>query len=844
MQDLYNFYRGDKTLLSRVNILRNNEVLIDFSLVQIANSLFGFPESKFFPKVLKTDSIYITPQDFENDIRLSLTAKMISSETGVDSYQIEDNIVEEIYNGMGFKSKKNEGSLCGLEDNKILKEYKDINAKFGLCDGIKNKIGGIVKRLFPSNIGKEYDFLTIMDRYSFGSQQNSGLAEWVNSIQVDIINSISTEPYDVLPEDSIFYIKPNDMFSGAFFAAFETIKNGDMYCPPRIIDRGDLDVPLSVFLNCGPDAIMHIDISFECTRLSLSLLNSNGLVERIFDHNYFTSIKWLHSLSSFYVTLSEEERTLNYIFTKNDTVRENGFIADFLSILSHCSPGNKGVFPPQLEYRNKYLLLYLAHINDIISSGWPKDLDSNDKNLKVGYTVSIEKIMLDNLVGRKQDFEELIHTSGLVTKNEEFKKLIVVTKGEGVLPVIQRYLKLDFPLRSNILLAQLYEGYIQLTINQVVTSTSLDENEQESIIYHDEIIPIRNLYESLCLNMLEHIINYTYLIHQCDLHHGDNDSDIMRLFVLKSKLIFMSNLKRFISENILANNSNLEMTHGTYIHLNNTCCCKVHLTVYDIIEVSFKPTLKEIASIVFASLLNTRLFGKYIFIDYAFTLIYFNQNPTFQSILQKILQEDAQDFNEFQGIDTECLVIPEIPNLLLQPVIKQRPFFYKAFQMGTLRQVYRKGCCFSINLENSTGLELLYKNKITDSECQSFESDSLFLLFKKGDEINNAESKRVLYLKIKEKTGSYKFEINYHECETSKENDKAVLKYDIFENTGSSYIYFDAEKYSTDGFLPVVVSFKLYGYSSSIRFDLSEVGNKTIKEKVLEAGEPLTLSRL
>ncbi|KAG2230325.1 hypothetical protein INT48_002750 [Thamnidium elegans] len=154
---------------------------------------------------------------------------MISSETGVDSYQIEDNIVEEIYNGMGFKSKKNDGSLCGLEDNKILKEYKDINVKFGLCDGIKNKIGGIVKRLFSSNIGKEYDFLTIMDQYSFGSQQNSGLAEW-----------------------------PNDMFTGAFIAAFETIKNGDMYCPPRIIDRGDLDVPLSVFLNCGPDAILHI----------------------------------------------------------------------------------------------------------------------------------------------------------------------------------------------------------------------------------------------------------------------------------------------------------------------------------------------------------------------------------------------------------------------------------------------------------------------------------------------------------------------------------------------------------------------------------------------------------
>lgn len=109
--------------------------------------------------------------------------------------------------------------------------------------------------------------------------------------------------------------------------------------------------------------------------------------------------------------------------------------------------------------------------------------------------------MLNNLIFTKEDFQELIYGSGLIQKNDEFKKLIVFTKGENLLPAIKRSINLDFPLKSYFLLAQLHEDYVQLTLNQVVTSPNINEKEQESVVCQDEIIYIQNIYESLCLNM-------------------------------------------------------------------------------------------------------------------------------------------------------------------------------------------------------------------------------------------------------------------------------------------------------------------------------------------------------
>lgn len=233
----------------------------------------------------------------------------------------------------------------------------------------------------------------------------------------------------------------------------------------------------------------------------------------------------------------------------------------------------------------------------------------------------------------------------------------------------------------------------------------------------------------------------------------------------------------------------------------------------------------------------------------------------FQSVLQKILQENAQDFNEYQGIETKCLVIPEVANKLLRPVVKQRAFLYQGFQMGLLRQVYCRSCCFSMSAENCPGLEPLYKNKLTDLQYQSFTKESLFRFFEKEDIISNAEVKKIMYFKMKENSGSCELRISkylinrikkdimtytetdYHECEPSEDNEAIALKYDFVDNMGFLSVNFNAEDYSSDGHLPVIVSFTHHSYSSSINFSVNEVGVDIERKVAFEIGEPMTLSR-
>lgn len=237
-------------------------------------------------------------------------------------------------------------------------------------------------------------------------------------------------------------------------------------------------------------------------------------------------------------------------FTKNDISGRRQFMVEIESILSCCFNAKSVIISTQLEYIKKYILLYLIYIKGILSVDWPRDLVSYSKDLKVGYTISIEKIILDNLIGTIEDFEALIYSSELVPKNDRFKNLIVITNGEGVLPAIQKCLAQDFPLKSYFLLAHLHEDYVQLTLNQVVISVGIDEREQESVICQDEIIPIRNLYESLCSNMLQNLKEDGSLIQLCDKHHENKDNVIMQLLAQKSKIDFMTNLTRFIRNNV------------------------------------------------------------------------------------------------------------------------------------------------------------------------------------------------------------------------------------------------------------------------------------------------------
>lgn len=443
---------------------------------------------------------------------------------------------------------------------------------------------------------------------------------------------------------------------------------------------------------------------------------------------------------------------------------------EFESILNKSSFENEPlVSTRQQKYIKQFILMYLLYINQIISSKLSTGLNFiATMDTKIGYIVSIEKMLLDRIIGTKAESKRLILTSGLF-QEDDLKKLKIITQGEGLLPVIQNFWKLEFPIKTYFVLAQLHENYIQLTLNQVVTTSSSEQ--EESIVLKDKIVTIQNIYDSLCIYVWIYITEHSQSIQLCEIHVAS--SEFIQLFSLNTKTQFLSNLRQFISENVsdtkkspepflwssvtvfylvqlLTKKSDLETDKKNMIQLNDDCGCRVCLTVTDIIEIAFKPILQTIASLMSASLINTNYFGSYKGIQYLFGLIYFNYNPQFQIILANILKSELDNFNEGQEIEAFCEVIPKLPKQILMHTIGQKPFMYKYFQVSHLHQISSANYGFIIaqyvGSNASESEKPLYKDNKSDKDVIVCE-DIAFPLFRKGDTIPCNRFKRVFYLK-------------------------------------------------------------------------------------------------
>ncbi|GAA5815550.1 hypothetical protein MFLAVUS_009062 [Mucor flavus] len=369
-----------------------------------------------------------------------------------------------------------------------------------------------------------------------------------------------------------------------------------------------------------------------------------------------------------------------------DVFTKKGLLFEVKAILiEKLSNGEVLVSTNKPKYIKAFILMYMVYLKEEILNKLPYHLISDQLDAKIGYAVSIEAMLLNDTIGTKDNLRDLIYASGLVPNDNDSKKLRITTQGERILPAIQKSLKLEFPLKSYFLLCQLHEDYVQLSLHQVVTASTSEEKEQESVIVQDEIAVIPNIYDSLCASMWRNLVQDSSLIELCEMHNTSDKSKIFGLFSSNIKAEFFANLKVHISDNVLQNNPGAQITMDTYaVKLNNSCNCKVRLTTADIIDVSFTPVLQDIACTLSASLLNKELFGNYINIDYLFSFIRFSSNPQLQYAFAKILEEEADDFNLELGIDTCCLLVPELFSQLIRPVIAQRPLCYKDFKMEML----------------------------------------------------------------------------------------------------------------------------------------------------------------
>ncbi|GAA5815480.1 hypothetical protein MFLAVUS_008992 [Mucor flavus] len=440
-------------------------------------------------------------------------------------------------------------------------------------------------------------------------------------------------------------------------------------------------------------------ISLGSTLFTYSLLDEDGSIQQIFNND--GQVVNLPPLGHFYTlsnttTLNVKERFIpfaeKYFLGDLDdfNVDDNVFMKDEIKAIltKHLSTGELLVSTNNPKYIKAFILMYMVYIKEDISHKLPDQLIFDHMDTKIGYAVSIESMLLNNTIGTKDNLLDLIYASGLVLKDNDYKKLRITTQGERILPAIQKSLKLELPLKSYFLLCQLHEDYVQLSLHQVVTASTSEEKEQESIIVQDEIVAIPNIYDSLCESMWYNLVQNSSLIELCEMHNTSDKSKILDLFSSKTKKEFFIILGVHISDNVLQNNPGAQSKSDTYVvKLNNSCNCKVHFTTADIIDISCTPVLQDIACTLYGSLLNKELFGNYMNIDYLFSFIRFSSNPQLQYAFSRILEEEADDFNLELGIDTCCLLVPELFSQLIQPVIAQRPLCYKDFKIGALQQV-------------------------------------------------------------------------------------------------------------------------------------------------------------
>lgn len=196
------------------------------------------------------------------------------------------------------------------------------------------------------------------------------------------------------------------------------------------------------------------------------------------------------------------------------------------------------------------MIVYLAYLKNVVLKENP-DFDE-EAELNIGYVVSIEKMLLDNAIGTKSDFEEIVSASGIIESEGTSNYLKVITRGEGLLPLLQRHYNIfESPLDSYFLLANIHEDYIQFTLNKVVVSGG-PEIEASSIVIKDKIISIENIYDSLCVNVWNCVVKTESLVRLCEDHEFQSAYQVQELFSFEARENFFKSLKSYMSEKVSA----------------------------------------------------------------------------------------------------------------------------------------------------------------------------------------------------------------------------------------------------------------------------------------------------
>lgn len=67
----------------------------------------------------------------------------------------------------------------------------------------------------------------------------------------------------------------------------------------------------------------------------------------------------------------------------------------------------------QIEYAHIFLIMYLSYFNKLVTNQLNENFGNDWSEEKIGYIISVEKLLLDTVVGSKESLQELLFESGV-----------------------------------------------------------------------------------------------------------------------------------------------------------------------------------------------------------------------------------------------------------------------------------------------------------------------------------------------------------------------------------------------------------------------------------------------
>ncbi|KAI7876157.1 uncharacterized protein EV154DRAFT_68438 [Mucor mucedo] len=495
-------------------------------------------------------------------------------------------------------------------------------------------------------------------------------------------------------------------------------------------------------------------------------------------------------------------------------------------------------------YKLFLVVSYLFYLNTLIK----KRLDMSAKGKwiqkNLAYAISVDKWLLDNMFGTKEDLTELLFASGILQRNNHRRKAQIITRGEEILPAIEQKLTdFNFKMKSYFVVSQLHQTYIQLTLHQVVI-VSEDETSSTTIIVEDKIIQIEDVYDTLCKTTWGSKIYPTSYIDYCTAHE-DSMHILRNLESLFSYDRYCQEVKLAVPELVHFNKTMyLKFEHNICFN-EEKCDCSIIIDPQNIVDIGMKSVIQDIATIMAGSLTNTELFGNYE-VDFLFVLgNVFNipHNSMAYIVYSNMLQESVSNSIDLKEKYTQGLVIREPLCELLHSTTNIKPYIYDRFIAGSLKKVSRSTYGIRFREDIIRYLPFSRINCYGDITGIGANDGSYLVVLQTGQEIPISGLKLNLEITILSGTNCENLSLDIIRVEYSGES---VNGFNVLEEAtqgASSSIYIGGGLTSS---ARVIVEFEYVNYNYSLKVSAKRMAGKidssTSNKKHFILEDPLTLA--